>query len=152
MKRNALFAKLVVVVFVTLVASAAASARARECSLRGVAGRYGHTVSGTIPTLGAVGSVGHFTLDASGTLTGAQTTSFNGSIVNETLSGTFTVNSDCTGTATVNVFHSGVLARTTNLDVVWDNNQREMRAIFLTAGTVLTVNGRKMFREEEEED
>jgi hypothetical protein len=128
-----------------------AAANARSCSLSGVAGTYGYTTSGSIPTLGAVAGVGHITLDSSGNATGAQTVSFNGAIVPETLSGTYSVNADCTGTATISVFHGGVLARTSNLNVVWDNNQRELRAIFLTAGTVLTVNGKKMFREEQED-
>jgi hypothetical protein len=126
------------------------AANARSCSLSGVAGKYGYTSSGSIPTLGAVAGVGHITLDASGNLSGAQTVSFNGAIVPETLSGTYTVNADCTGTATINVYHGGVLARTTNLSVVFDNDQRELRAIFLTAGTVLTVNGRKLFHEDED--
>jgi hypothetical protein len=127
-----------------------AHGRSQSCSLRGVAGSYGYTTSGTIPTLGGVAAVGRISLDDDGNLSGAQTTSFNGAIVQETLSGTYSVNADCTGTATVNVYHSGVLARTTNLEVVWDNSQRELRAIFLTAGTVLTINGRKIFREEDD--
>ncbi len=151
MKRNVFFAKLVVIVFVALV-SLAPAAQARSCSLHGVSGRYGYTISGTIPTLGAVAAVGHISLGAEGNVTGAQTASFNGAIVKETLSGTYSVNADCTGTATINVFHSGVLVRTSSFDVVWDNFQRELRAIFLTPGTVLTVNGRKIFREEEEDD
>jgi hypothetical protein len=137
---------------VLIGAPALAYGRTQSCSLRGVAGSYGFTTTGTIPTLGAVAAVGRISLDEDGNLTGAQTTSFNGAIVQETLSGTYSVSADCTGTgtATVNVYHSGVLVRTTNLDVVWDNHQRELRAIFLTAGTVLTINGRKIFREEED--
>jgi hypothetical protein len=135
---------------VLIGAPALAYGRTQSCSLGGVAGGYGYTTSGTIPTLGAVAAVGRISLDEDGNLTGAQTTSFNGAIVQETLSGTYSVSADCTGTATVKVYHSGVLVRTTNLDVVWDNHQRELRAIFLTAGTVLTINGRKIFREEED--
>jgi len=104
-------------------------AQARSCKLSGVAGTYGYTISGTIPTIGAVASVGHIVLDASGNLTGAQTSSFNGAIIPETLSGTYTVNPDCTGTAAVNVYHAGVLVRTTNLDMIFENDQRELRAI-----------------------
>ena len=150
MKRNMARTTLGLILFAA-VASIAPAAQARSCSLQGVSGRYGYTTSGSIPTLGAVAAVGHISLDASGNLTGAQTASFNGAIVPETLSGNYTVNADCTGTATVNVYHGGVLARTTNLSVVFDNNERELRAIFLSAGTVLTVQGRKMFREEEED-
>lgn len=125
------------------------AANARSCSLSGVAGTYGYTTNGSIPALGAVAGMGHITLDSSGNATGAQTVSFNGAIVPETLSGTYSVNADCTGTATINVYHGGVLARTTNLNLVYVNEQREFRAIFLSAGTVLTVNGTKTFRDED---
>ncbi len=149
MNRNIGRTTLGLILFVVL-ASLVPAANARSCSLQGVSGRYGYTISGTIPTLGAVAAVGNVSLDAEGNVTGAQTASFNGAIVKETLSGTYTVNADCTGTATISVFRSGVLVRTSNFDVVWDNNQRELRAIFLTAGTVLTVNGRKFFSEDED--
>ena len=137
-------------IFLAALVALAPAAQAGSCSLQGVAGRYGYTITGTIPTLGAVAGVGHVTLDSAGNLSGAQTSSFNGAIVPETLSGTYTVNADCTGTATVNVYHGGVLARTSNINLVWDNNEREFHAIFLTPGTVLTVNGRRMFSEDED--
>ena len=137
-------------IFLAAILHVAPSASAGSCKIGRVAGTYGYTTSGTIPMLGAVAAVGIISLDAGGNLTGAQTSSFNGAIVQETLSGTYTVNADCTGTATVNVYHGGVLARTTNLAVVFENNERELRAIFLTAGTVLTVNGKKLFHEEED--
>jgi len=70
--------------------------------------------------------------------------------VPETLSGTYSVNADCTGTATINVFHAGVLARTTNLAVIFDDSERELRAIFMTPGTVLTVQGKRLFSDEED--
>jgi hypothetical protein len=134
----------------TALLGIATTAHARSCKLSGVAGAYGYTTSGTIPTIGAVAAVGHINLDASGNLTGVQTASFNGAIFSETLSGTYTVNADCTGSAVVKVYHSGVLVRTTNLDVIFENDQRELRAIFLTAGTVLTVSGKKTFHDDED--
>jgi hypothetical protein len=96
-------------------------------------------------------TVGHVTLTAIGTFSGAQTTSIAGNFFDETVSGTYTVNSECTGTAVVNVYHGATLARTTNLNLVWDDNQEEVRAIFLTPGTAITINGRKMFHEEEDD-
>jgi len=149
MRLNLARSALGLILFASLVALAPA-AQARPCSLQGVSGRYGYTTTGTIPTLGAVAAVGHVTLDASGNLTGAQTTSFNGAIVPETLSGTYTVNADCTGTAIVNVFHAGVLARTTNINVIYDDNERELRAIFMTPGTVLIIQGKRLFSDEED--
>jgi hypothetical protein len=149
MKLNLARTTLGFILFASLVAVAPTS-QARSCSLQGVAGRYGYTTTGTIPTLGAVAAVGHVTLDSNGNLTGAQTASFNGAIVPETISGTYTVNADCTGTAVVNVYHGGVLARTTNLNVIYDDTERELRAIFMTPGTVLTIQGKRLFSDEED--
>ena len=153
MKRKVWITTLVVL-SAAFLANAAPPAHAKSCSLAGVAGRYGYTLSGTIvtPPVGPVVGVGHVTLEVSGNLSGAQTASFAGNIFNETLSGTYTVNPDCTGTATINVFRSGVLVRTSVLNLVYDDHQREIRAIFTTAGTAITVNVRKMFRDKEEKE
>jgi hypothetical protein len=132
-----------------IIGSAPASAQARECSLADVAGQYGVTLSGTIAAVGPVAIVGQFTLDASGRVTGAETASFNGNVVKETVSGTATVNPDCTGTATIDVFRSGVLVRTTSLDIVVDDNQTEIRAIALTNGTTVTVIARRTFTKDD---
>jgi hypothetical protein len=121
-------------------------AHAHECTVADVAGRYGYTSSGTIvnPAVGPFTAVGHTTLTESGTLSGAQTTSIAGNPAEETVQGTFTVNPDCTGSATVHVYHGTTLARTSVINLVWDNHQNEFRAIFLTVGTNITIEGRKM--------
>jgi len=100
------------------------------CSTASVAGRFGFTTTGSIPAVGPVAATGIFTQDASGNITGTQTRSLNGSVADETFTGTATVNSDCTGTDTVQVFQDGSLVRTTTLQVVYDDNGREARAIF----------------------
>ena len=120
--------------------------QAHECTLSGAAGRYGYTNSGTIvtPPVGPFTAVGHATLTESGTFTGAQTTSIAGNLFEETIQGVFTVNPDCTGSATVYVYHGTTLARTSLINVVWDIHQSELRAILLTAGTNVTLEARKM--------
>src|SRR4029077_19237999 len=100
------------------------------------------------PPVGPFTAVGHVTFTESGTLTGAQTTSIAGNLVDETIEGTFTVNPDCTGSGTVYVFHGTTLARTSRVNFVWDIHQHEARAIFLTAGTNITIEGRKMAEED----
>src|SRR5215471_15107225 len=109
-------------------------AQAHECTLSNAAGRYGYTSSGTIvnPAVGPFTAVGHTTLTESGTLSGAQTTSIAGNLVEETIQGTFAVNPDCTGSATVHVYHGTTLARTSLISLVWDMHQSEFRAIFVT--------------------
>jgi len=121
-------------------------AQAHECTVSNAAGRYGYTSSGTIvnPAVGPFTAVGHTTLTESGTFSGAQTTSIAGNVVEETIQGTFSVNADCTGSATVNVYHGTTLARTSLINLVWDTHQKEFRAIFLTAGTNISIQGHKM--------
>jgi len=130
----------------TLIAGPAL--QAHECSLRGVAGTYGYTSTGSIvtPISGPFATLGRVTFTDGGTFTGTQTTSIAGTLVAETVQGTFTVNPDCTGSASVSVFHAGVLARTTQLDLLWDDQEEEVRAIFLTPGTAITISGRRVGR------
>jgi len=117
-------------------ASVASSAAHASCSLANVAGSYGYTTSGIVvsPPVGSFAAVGRVAFSSSGALTGAQTTSIGGTLFNETVSGTYTVTANCTGAATANVFHGTTLVRTTNLNLVWDDNRNEIRAIFLTSG------------------
>jgi hypothetical protein len=135
-----------------VAATIMASVAQASCSLANVAGSYGYTTSGTVvsPPVGPFAAVGRVTFSSSGTLTGAQTTSIGGTLFNETVSGTYAVNADCTSTATVNVFHGTTLARTTNLNLVWDDHRNEIRAIFLTSGTVLTITARRTAPHEDE--
>ena len=136
-----------------LLGVAQAAPQAGGCSTSDVAGLWGYTSTGTIvsPSVGSFVAVGRVTLTVSGTFSGAQTTSVAGSFFEETVQGTYTVNSDCTGGAIVYVYHGTTLARTTGLHLVWDDHAQEMRAIFLTSGTAITLVGRKISRDEEED-
>ncbi len=123
-----------------------AQAHGHACTMSDVAGKYGYTSGGTIvtPPVGPFTAVGHVTLTNSGTFSGAQTTSIAGSFFDETVEGPFTVNPDCTGSATVYVYRGSTLVRTTLLNLVWDHDANEMRAIYLAAGTAITLAARKM--------
>ena len=83
-----------------------------------------------------------FSQDSSGNITGTETRSLNGDVAFETLTGTATVNADCSGTDTFQVFENGVLVRTSTLSVIYDNNRHRARALFtsvvLPDGTQLT--------------
>src|SRR5215471_2278244 len=124
--------------------------QAHECTLSDAARKYGYTNSGTIvtPLVGPFTAVGHATLTESGTFTGAQTTSIAGNHFEETIQGTITVNPDCTGAGTVYVYHGTTLVRTSLINIVWDIHQNEMRAILLTPGTNVSLEGRKMAEED----
>jgi hypothetical protein len=136
----------IIPIFCTLIAVGLAPALLadEQCSLRSVAGDYGYTVTGTRLPLGPAASVGTVSLDRQGNLSGTQTLSLNGTIVQgEVLTGTFTVNPDCTGSSTIVVTNTP-FPRTSHLDLVWINSSREFRAIFTDAGTILTVDAARI--------
>jgi|SRR5215471_1844582 len=130
----------------TLFAGMVVPAKASQCSPANIAGTYGYTSNGSIVTQPAVPftAVGTVTFNKAGTISGAQVTSIGGSFFDETIQGPFTVNPDCTGSATVSVYHGTTLARVTTLYIVWDDDQQEARAIFRAPGTAITVVARKM--------
>ena len=115
------------------------------CSSRSVAGTYGYTVNGVRIGIGPAASVGLVTLGDDGSVTdGKQTASFNGLILNETLTGTYTVNDDCSGSAVLNVISSNpAFNRTSTLDLVWVDDSDELRMIFSGANQILTGDGKK---------
>jgi len=128
----------------------AQSAQAHQCTLANAAGRYGYTSNGSIvtPPVGLFTAVGHVAFTETGTFSGAQTTSVAGNLVDETVQGTYTVSPDCTGSATVYVYHGSTLARVSHINLVWDLHQNQVRAIFLTPGTNISIEGRKMAAED----
>jgi len=120
------------------------------------AGAWAFTYSGTIllPNGAAipVASVGRFT-QKGGSLSGAETRSLAGQSADETLTGSYAVNADCTATYSFEIFESGTLVRRSTVNVIYDDDQRSVRGIFTSASladgsplaTVITVDGRKIF-------
>lgn len=106
---------------------------AAHCSTAASAGEWAYTYTGTIVTANGplpVASVGHFIADTAGNLVGSQSRSVAGSSGVEDVAGTFNVNKDCTGTATINVLVNGQVQRTAVLALAYDNNQNHARGIF----------------------
>ena len=138
------------------VISTPLEAQASHCSIAGAAGKWAYTYTGTIFTPNGplpAASVGRFTEDVSGNLTGSQTRSVAGSSGAEDIAGTLSVNRDCTATATISAYVNGQLQRTAVLAVVFDKNMNHARGIFesvvLPNGTnvpvVLTSDNSRMF-------
>jgi hypothetical protein len=122
---------------ITLVAlfclSSAATAKGNNlhrCSTATVAGKWALTSTGSLMNIGPVAATGIVTFDRKGNLSGGQTRSLNGDVANETFTGTYTINGDCTGTDVVQVYVNGQLVRTTTLNVVFDENGRHVQGIF----------------------
>jgi hypothetical protein len=103
-----------------------------HCTLGSSAGGYGFTLSGVVilPTGPVpIAAVGRANLDAAGNVSGTEARSVGGGFADETFTGTYTVNADCTGTTTIRFYESGQLVRTSVLSIVFDNNSREIRMV-----------------------
>ena len=146
-----------IALLVVLIPGFASSAHAEgRCSMAATAGAWAFTYSGTIllPNGAAipVASVGRFT-QKGGSLSGTETRSLAGQSADETLTGSYTVNADCTATYSFEIFESGTLVRRSTVNVIYDDDQRSVRGIFSSASlgdgtplaTVITVDARKIF-------
>ena len=131
---------------VTVLAVAVPVAQAQSCSAANVAGDYGFTLTGTVVTPAgniSVAAVGRATVEVSGQVAGSEARSVGGDYADETFSGALTVNSDCTGSITLDFFESGLPVRTSVLSLVFDDNRQELRMVqksfTLPNGVVLPV-------------
>jgi len=129
----------------SILAIVSVRAQASQCSQASSAGYWAYTYTGMVyvPDAAPIAAVGHFHQDAKGNVTGGQTHTLAGQTELEDISATATVNGNCTGSATINVYLAGVLLRTTTVDVAYDRDSNHVRMIFtsliLADGTVLPV-------------
>jgi hypothetical protein len=124
--------------------SLAATAHA-ACSVASVAGGYGYTTNGFVATpTGAfipAAAAGRIVFDGQGGVKGTQTRVVAGSALDETYSGTYTVNADCTGSFTVLVSPD---TRTSTVNLVWSDNTNVAHAVFTNPGFILTAVARRI--------
>jgi hypothetical protein len=112
----------------------------RPCSLRTLNGSYGGTFSGTIVGFGPIAGIGVANFDGHGHVTGTDTVNINGSGgIFESSSGTYTVNSDCTGTR-VEAFPDG---RVVSSSFVIVNQGKETLFLNTAPGVVITGSEKK---------
>ena len=140
--------------------------QARTCSNVAAAGTWGFTTSGVFifgpNTLVPIVNVGIFTADAKGNFVGIQTRNVAGlGVADETIKGTLTVSSNCTGTIVANAYDpsSGALIGTSTLSIVLVDNERKLQAVFVDSVNpqgghlpgVVSADGEKMFAKDSEE-
>lgn len=96
----------IMIVFGLLAVGATAVAQSKNesniggrCSNRTLKGSYGELLNGTILGYGPFTVVGVATFDGDGNWSRVETSNVNGQVFPETLTGTYTVNPDCSGTA-----------------------------------------------------
>lgn len=127
------------VAFAMALVSMVPSAYAQHCSVAGASGKYAFSDGGSIINVGPRAAVGLVKFDAAGNVQGSVTASVGGTITQTTLSGTYTVNPDCSGQATFGEFdQSGQPVLTATVSIAWDDNMREARFIFTS---VVLSNG-----------
>jgi hypothetical protein len=144
---------------VGMVGVKAPRAQAGQCTVPGAAGTYGFTLTGVLITPNGpvpIAAVGRASVETSGHVSGTEARSVGGGFANETLSGTLSVNPDCTGSLTVNFYEAGQLVRTSVLSTISVDNQRELRMVQssltlpngVSVPVVVTVNAKKVFVED----
>jgi hypothetical protein len=161
MKRHIARTTLAIIFVVTLCMALVPAVQAADhCSNAKAAGTWGLTLTGTLilptgPVPGA--AVGRVRIGADGDVSGTEARNVGGGFANETLTGSLTVNSDCTATLTVNIYESGVLVRTSVLAAVFVDDSNKVRmvqeSLTLPDGTtipvVITVEGIRLFPEDD---
>jgi len=123
-----------------------AQAQNKGCSAGMLRGTFAYTSIGAItapPELaGPFGEIGTQYFDGTGGTTGSATLSTNGSINQVTVTGTYTVNADCTGTMTLLIQE---FQATVHVTFVIANGGDEFQAIETETGFVITRLGHRLF-------
>jgi hypothetical protein len=146
MKRNTIAKTFAIAAVTALALGMAPTAKAdnKGCSNSSLKGTFAHRASGFVtapPAMaGPFAGVGTDTFDGTGGITGSATLSINGNIVPLTETGTYKVNSDCTGTYTVKS-----AGGTTIASFVITDGGNEIQAICTDPGIVLTHIYRRQF-------
>ena len=109
------------------------------CTLAGLKGNFGIEASGAFIGVGAVAFDGLFALDGKGNVSGTESGSIAGSIFTaQSVSGTYTVASNCTGTMTVTV-----LGQTEHSSFVVTNGGQSLLIVETDTSTVVSGFGQQ---------
>lgn len=127
----------------TVRAESRTDVKEESCGLKTLRGFYGFTTTGSIVSggpPGLVADVGLLTFDGQGGVSQVETLSLNGVIIPEriSISGTYSVDDNCTGDMTIVVPAPGGVATLESHFVIVDHG-KSLRAIVTGAGRVLTT-------------
>ena len=148
MKRSTIAKTFAIAALAALALGVAPAAKAdnKGCSNITLKGTFAYSSTGSIASpadiAGPFVEVGTQTFDGNGGTTATAMLSQNGNMVQISVTGTYTVNPDCTGTMTLQVAPIGV---TVHVYIVIDNSDTEFQAIETDAGLVITRIGRRQY-------
>jgi hypothetical protein len=155
MKRSVVHTNVLILSLAVILGGFVQTAYAARCSTETAAGDWSFTLTGTLIVQGGgvpVAATGRFTADRDGNVTGEEARSVGGGYADETLTGNWTVNADCTSTLVVKIYESGSLVRISVVSLAFDDNSKEARmvqkSLTLPDGTtqlpvVITLEARK---------
>jgi len=120
-----------------------------QCTVATLHGSFGYFLSGPLIGLGPVAAVGITTLDGAGGLSARDTVSNNGVIGHRNGSGAYTMNSNCTGSFTLNGDFLGFSA---DFTVVPESRGREFTFIVTNPFTNQAGEAKKVARQDGDGD
>ena len=139
--KQAITSVVFVMAFVSLLVLGLVSrVQAEQCSDASFKGTYGASCEGTIVGVGPLAVVSVLTADGNGNISGVETLSVNGVITSGvSLTGTYSVDADCTGSIVTTAPDGAV----TDHDFVLDDNKKEFRLMPTETGFVAVCIFRK---------
>lgn len=148
MKRTNIANTLAIAVTTAFALGIAPTAQAADkgCSNTTLLGTFAYKATGVITAppaeAGPFASVGTQIFDGNGGTTATAWVSQNGTIVQVTIKGTYTVNPDCTGSFTLQISPVGL---TTHYFFAIDDSATEFQAVQTDPGVVVTAIARRQF-------
>jgi hypothetical protein len=143
--------------FALSVASSLHAQDRNGCSNRGVAGKWSYRLAGSIlldannsdtyPNDAPIAGVGTITLDRSGNATGGGPYKSGNTLSHVTFSGTYTVNSDCIGSLSLDTVIDGQDLGNIEFDQVFGDNMNEFHWVARSQELVVNVDGKRLFRD-----
>jgi hypothetical protein len=139
-------------ILILLIAAVVRADDHHGCSAKGVAGKYSYRLAGslltdptidTYPTDVPVAGIGTFTLDKNGNVTGGGPYKSGNGLQQVTFSGTFTVDSDCTGSLALDVIVDGQDIGELDLDQVFGDNANEVHWLARSAELVVYFDAKR---------
>lgn len=141
------FARSIAAALLTVSALASFSALAddeesRGCSTAAFVGRYSYNGEGSAQGIGPMALTGTFTVDGAGRISGQELVSLNGTIVPATYTGTYTVGSNCMGTAQYQM-QVGASTLHRQVALALANGMRDVFYMSAVPGSTVTGMGKK---------